>query len=33
MREESHDLIVLEEGQSEEAVQACTCSTGPVKVT
>lgn len=33
MREEGNDLVVLEEGQSEEAVQACTCTSGVVKIT
>lgn len=32
MSEANNDLVVLEEGQSEEAVQACTCTSGPVKV-
>lgn len=32
MSEKINDLVVLEEGQSEEAVQACTCVTGSVKI-
>jgi hypothetical protein len=26
------DMVVLEEGQSEETVQSCSCTTGPVAV-
>jgi hypothetical protein len=32
MSAENNDLLVLMEGQSEEAVQACSCTTGPVAV-
>lgn len=32
MSEENNDLVVLVEGQSEESVQACTCTTGPTAV-
>lgn len=32
MSDVNNDLVVLAEGQSEEAVQTCTCTTGPVKI-
>jgi hypothetical protein len=32
MREEHDDLMVLEEGQSTDAVMACTCTMTVVKI-